>query len=118
MDRRQQTWQRTGFDLGLALLWAFVVAAIIFGVWPYLKAPAPMAACRKWRGLPLFDEEPSHRRANFDVHPPHGKQDFPGPLAATADSKAVGDTQPTALPCPPYVPCSWTAFVWAVETGQ
>jgi hypothetical protein len=36
MDRRQQTWQRTEFDLGSVLLWAFVVAAIIFVVWPYL----------------------------------------------------------------------------------
>jgi hypothetical protein len=27
------------------------------------------------------------------------------------NSKAVGGTRPTALPCPPYVPCSWTAIV-------
>ena len=27
------------------------------------------------------------------------------------DSKAASGTQPTALPCPPYVPFSWTAVV-------
>jgi hypothetical protein len=36
MNRRQQTWQRTEFDLGIVLLLAFGAAAIVFVAWPYL----------------------------------------------------------------------------------
>jgi hypothetical protein len=37
MDRRQQTSQRTEFDLGLVLLLAFSAAVIVFVAWPYLR---------------------------------------------------------------------------------
>ena len=36
MDRRQQTWQRIEFDLGIVLLLAFAAAAVVFVAWPYL----------------------------------------------------------------------------------
>jgi hypothetical protein len=36
MDRRQQTWQRIEFDLGVVVLLAFGAAAIVFVAWPYL----------------------------------------------------------------------------------
>jgi hypothetical protein len=36
MDRRQQTWQRTEYDLGFVLLLAMGAAAIVFVIWPYL----------------------------------------------------------------------------------
>jgi hypothetical protein len=36
MDRRQQTWQRIEFNLGVVLFLAFGAAAIVFVAWPYL----------------------------------------------------------------------------------
>jgi len=41
-----------------------------------------------------------------------------GKCSVTQDSKAVGRAQPTALPCPPYVPFSRTASCRVVETGS
>jgi hypothetical protein len=36
MDRPQQTWQRTEFDLGVMLLLVLLAGTIIFFAWPYL----------------------------------------------------------------------------------
>ena len=64
MDRRQQTWQRTEFDLGLVLLLAFGVAAIIFVVWPYPKRQPPWQRAANGAGpFPLFCQAPSYCRA-------------------------------------------------------
>jgi hypothetical protein len=39
-------------------------------------------------------------------------------LIARSNIKAVGGTQPTALPCPPYVPFSRTAIVGLSKPGS
>ena len=68
MDRPQQTSQRTEFDLGLMVLLAFGVAAIIFVVtWPYLWRLRAHIRRASSRALALRIAQPLILDPNFTV---------------------------------------------------